>query len=267
MFCKNCGCKLNDGDTVCSVCGSPVNVKQEDVEAVSTKIELPSENKAVVKHKKRRIKLNSCFDDTHPRTSIETALSNKYFFMTICTFLLIIFWLMKTIKIFIPEIDGILMGKLAISLNDIFSGGTVIFNAIKNTGLLSELPEVEFLLTVIGGLYKFATILVAITPIFVILPLLQRSVTKRLWVILTRICLIISFVIHMNYFLVIKIAVALLASEANSKLKVGFNFAGFIFLFLYITAFVLLHFISRDLRKNRRYVQLSQATAEECEQS
>lgn len=280
MFCKKCGSEVDDQENFCPVCRTPlaettdngtVNIPKaaETENAETSNSEMPIEEtveseatnsvsqngsvggmiKTAVEFVKNKLNFRSVFDDTVARTHTEKSLSSKYLALTLITLTLIIFWLSNIIKISFPEIRELSIDKISFSMGDIFSGASTIFLDLGLDDLFSEFKELTLGVTIVGAMFEIATFLIIISPIFAFIPLLQRSVTKKYWAVIERICITLSCFTYLGFFFIMKFVIFAMSETIETDVKLSFNFGGIVFVGLFIAAFVIIHLINRDVKK------------------
>lgn len=270
MICKKCGSDLKEGELVCSSCGEETEKSTEEQIAEKPLVtaekseEVQNEIKTTLKDKvdnflamvKKKTNARSILDDEVAFSLGEKKLAVKYFFLAICSLLLITFWFAKNVSFKLGYLDAIELigfdfGPLRFSLNDfvrVLSSVENILSVIGEIEISDIPPKLLTVLSVISVTYTIATIAVCIAPAFAFLALLHGSFTKKLWVTVVSRLLIFGFIIHFGYFFLLKIGVGALSAELESDIVLSMSFAGVVLILLYIIAFIIIRSIKKQLK-------------------
>lgn len=256
MNCKNCNTELDEQATVCPSCGEPHKIENnEQPNSQPDKNENCSDGTigSIFAILKRKFDFKSIFDDSIKRTSIEKKTSSKYFMLLICALALIIFWSTNTFTLKISLFEETNPIEFQSSMNQMVSAISSLDDILRNEDLTDFIDSEEVtmamdFLSFSVFLFGLASFLVYLSPMFALLPLLQRSTSKRLWITLERICLITSLIIRLLFYVFIKIM------SSSLELKLRLNFNGICFILVYIFAFICISKISRDTKRQYVYV-------------
>ena len=282
MFCKNCGTQLNENDLVCPKCNTNVSdepsKENENNFSQNNTVNIKEQIILYAKKIKEKLNLKSIFDDSITRSPLEKKISSKYFFIMICTFILIFFWSANTMHFSIPLTDEFELVDYSTSLKQLFSGVSWIKGMLNSSeGFVQDyfdgtelqtVKNITLILSIIVFIYNFATLCIFISPLFMLFPLFQRSVNKGIWLTLETVCLLSSFVIHFGFFILLKLGVMLigggLSDVSSSKIdfNLGLNFNSLIFIFVFGLAFAFIILAKKDLAKSRIPIMESQTTEE-----
>ncbi len=251
MFCKNCGNEIKEGERFCSSCGTACGEDATGVPSVSSGKSFAQVVSDAASSVKKMLSFKPIFDTELTRTPARAKLASRWFYMLICNFLLVVFWLMNSMYLSIPLAEEVTI-DLSISGVDVISMLSQYEVLMQEVGEFSDIPEsLMIILGFIIFVFFSVTVMLCISPLIPLLSLAQRTEHKRLWLILERVAVISSFVVQCIFFFSVLLFAIFIndafdGSTSGMGVSFGLNFWGIVFLALYIWSFVLLGTIRKS---------------------
>ena len=250
MTCKNCGAELSEEKEDCPLCGAH-NGRANKVSA-PVKTALNSFLDAA----KKKTGARSLLSDTESFSQEEKTLIGKHFLVLICSFLIMVLWFLKTWTLSLPDIDlleeiGVSLSSLNFSLNDLAQSFLMTESFLAQfVDVLEIPPELLTILKTIGILHIITTVLVCIAPLFSLVPILHGSVSKKLWVKVSRLCIRTAFGFYLLIFLALKLIIMAMKTEIETNVSLGLRFSGFLLVLLFVIALMAIRSIRLQIKED-----------------
>ncbi|MBQ8175137.1 MAG: zinc ribbon domain-containing protein [Clostridia bacterium] len=249
MYCKKCGNPLAEDEKFCGKCGTAVSAEEQTkkgniVKSVLQKLNLVPFGGIVEKEQR--------------------SLFAKKIGLGVLFLFQIIFWLAKTIVLYIPltgnEKDG-----LPFSIYDLCVNGQLVGSLFAGSGLEAG-EAVNSIFSVLGFFFYTAVILLGISAALSFWSVVQIKANTRRFLTFQIVSTIYSFVSYLGVFLILKLGTALINSGVNLEaISFHLSFGGWISILIVVLTFVLIRSASRELKNQELVTMQAQMQAQKEE--